>query len=92
MRESHGRSTKLTTAFWHCLQDAESWCRQPAKSREPQGKLWGGQEAAVTPPALQHMPQQPRAVVAVGVPVQEPAVGLPNNVFYTGHAVDKRPK
>ena len=69
-------------------QPRESGCRQPAKSREPQGELWEGQEAAVSPPALHHMPQQPRAVVALGVPVlQEPAVGSPNNVFYTGHAV-----
>lgn len=44
----------------------------------------------MTPPALQHMPQ-PRPLVAFGVLVlqhmQEPAMGLPNNVFYTGHAV-----
>ena len=48
----------------------------------------------MTPPALQHMPQQPRPMVAFAVPVlhnlQEPAVGLPNNVFYTGHAVGIR--
>lgn len=79
---------KLTMRIWHCVQAAERPCREPANV---QGSLREWQARATTPPAQQRMPQQPLQVVALGVPLQhharEPALGLPNNVFYPGHAV-----
>ena len=71
---------------------AGSQPRLPAGSPQPAGSMQAGQDGAMAPPALQHMPQQPVEVVALGVPmpqhVREPTMGYPNNVLYPGRAVD----
>lgn len=62
--------------------------RQAVGVPEPQGSL---QTRAMSPPALQRMPQEPVEVVALGVPVlqrmREPTMGYPNNALYPGQAV-----